>query len=214
MGAGLWARSDFQPGALPFVTAALAVGGFDGALVPRLGHAESGDVSTKASQGGVLTGAGAGALLAASLATQIDVDGDMTANALTLDALFTGAGAGIGVLASKRDDAPVLGMLVAGSAGLLLGGEDVDVLHLLDEQHVVGVRDLARGVQDGHPAGPGLRRDGAQEIDALILERDEEVSAISVGQRAARIWRRNRARTRMATRFRENVSTNSTSTVP
>jgi hypothetical protein len=104
------------------LTAALAVGGFNGALVPRLGHADSSDVSDKSTAGGILAGAGAASLLAASLATQLKIDPDLTLNAVTLDGIFTGAGAGIGILASQRDDAPVIGMLAAGGAGLLLGG--------------------------------------------------------------------------------------------
>ena len=125
LGTGLWARADFHEGSLPLLAAALAVGGFNGALIPRLGHAQSSDVSLKASEGGILAGAGAGSLLAASLATRLDVDPDLTLNAVTLDGIFTGAGAGIGILSSERDDAPVVGMLAAGGAGLLLGG----VLH-------------------------------------------------------------------------------------
>ncbi|HEX7599703.1 MAG TPA: hypothetical protein VF518_15910, partial [Polyangia bacterium] len=133
LGVGLWARADFHEGTLPFLSAAIAIGGFNGALVPRLGHANGNDVTLKSSAGGILAGAGAGSLLAASLATRLDVDPDLTLNALTLDGIFTGAGAGIGILASQRDDAPVMGMLAAGGAGLLLGGALHKQIHLNEE---------------------------------------------------------------------------------
>jgi hypothetical protein len=49
-------------------------------------------------------------------------DSDLIADGMAVDAMFTAAGAGMGALASARADAPVWGMLGAGTAGLVLGG--------------------------------------------------------------------------------------------
>ena len=102
--------------------AAGAVGGWTGAWLPFLGHASSDDVEGKRIAGGLM--AGAGLATAAGLLAEpvLDPDPDLVGNALAIDALFTGAGAGVGALVSTRDDAPVWGMLGAGSAGLVLGG--------------------------------------------------------------------------------------------
>ncbi|MES1208645.1 MAG: hypothetical protein ABUS79_22130, partial [Pseudomonadota bacterium] len=50
------------------------------------------------------------------------IDADLVVNAVAMDAVFTGAGAGVGALASARADAPVAGLLVGGATGLILGG--------------------------------------------------------------------------------------------
>ncbi len=102
--------------------AAAAVGGWTGAWLPSLGHASADDVEAKRIQGGLM--AGAGLATAAGLLAEpvLDPDPDLVGNALALDALFSVAGAGAGALASTRHDAPVWGMLGAGSAGLVLGG--------------------------------------------------------------------------------------------
>src|SRR4029079_2949909 len=47
---------------------------------------------------------------------------DLVGAACVRDLCCAGAGAGAGALASTRDDAPVWGMLGAGTAGLVLGG--------------------------------------------------------------------------------------------
>ena len=102
--------------------AAGAVGGWTGAWLPFLGHASSDDVEGKRIAGGLM--AGAGLATAAGLLAEpvLDPNPDLVGNALAIDALFTGAGAGVGALVSTRDDAPVWGMLGAESAGLVLGG--------------------------------------------------------------------------------------------
>jgi hypothetical protein len=65
------------------------------------------------------------------------VDTDLIGNALLVDALFSGAGAGVGALASRRADAPVWGMLGAGTAGLLLGGGLHDSIDLEESSGLV-----------------------------------------------------------------------------
>ena len=138
MGALVWPRLAFDDVAPTLTVSAGALGGWTGAWLPLLGHADSGDVAGREIAGGLLAGAGlstAGALL---LDPVLRPQPDLIENALVLDAIWTGAGAGIGALASTRDDAPVWGMLTAGTAGLVLGGAlhnsiaitDADAPHL------------------------------------------------------------------------------------
>src|SRR6185295_8075649 len=56
------------------------------------------------------------------LVPALQVDDDLTTNAVAMDVVLSGAGAGIGALASRRADAPVWGLLAGGTAGLLAGG--------------------------------------------------------------------------------------------
>jgi hypothetical protein len=123
MGALVWPRLALDDGNAGMTAmAAAAVGGWTGAWLPSLGHASRDSVDSQHTLGGLL--AGAGLATAASMLGEpaLHPDPDLIANAVTFDVLFTGAGAGVGALASTRDDAPVWGMLTAGTAGLLLGG--------------------------------------------------------------------------------------------
>ena len=125
IGLGLWPRLDFDTDNMLFLSAATAVGGWTGAWSQALGHVSLDGVDSMKVRGGLLAGAGGTSILATVLLPSLHVDRDLLADALVVDALFTGAGAGVGGLASRRADAPVWGMLGAGTAGLLLGG----VLH-------------------------------------------------------------------------------------
>ena len=125
IGLGLWPRLELDGDNLIFLSAATAVGGWTGAWAPVLGHTSLGDVESTKVRGGLLAGAGGASLLATALVPSLHVDRDVVGNALLFDVIFSGAGAGVGGLASRRADAPVWGMLGAGTAGLLLGG----VLH-------------------------------------------------------------------------------------
>ena len=104
------------------ITAATALAGANAAMIPLLGHASSADWDRRRMIGGFLAGAGTASFGATLLAPVVEVDGDLVGNALAMDGLFTGAGAGVGALISERDDAPVAGMLIGGTAGLVLGG--------------------------------------------------------------------------------------------
>ena len=125
IGLGLWPRLELDADNLIFLSAATAVGGWTGGWAPVLGHTSLDDVESTKVRGGLLAGAGGASLLATALVPRLHADRDVVGDALLLDAIFTGAGAGAGGLASRRADAPVWGMLGAGTAGLLLGG----VLH-------------------------------------------------------------------------------------
>jgi hypothetical protein len=125
IGLGLWPHLSFAGDNLIFMSAAAAVGGWTGAWAPVLGHASLGDVETVKVRGGLFAGAGGASILATALVPALHLDRDVVGSALLFDAIFSGAGAGGGALASRRADAPVWGMLGAGTAGLLLGG----VLH-------------------------------------------------------------------------------------
>jgi hypothetical protein len=130
IGLGLWPRLDFDADNMLFLSAASAVGGWTGAWAPVLGHRSLDDVKATKVGGGLLAGAGGASILTTALLPSLHVDRDLLGNALLLDAIFSGAGAGIGGLASRRADAPVWGMLGAGAAGLVLGGvlhESIDV---------------------------------------------------------------------------------------
>ncbi len=122
IGLGLWPRLPFETDDLLFLSAASAVGGWTGAWVPVLGHASLGDVDGMKVRGALLAGAGGASILGTALLPALHVERDLLGDALLLDAIFTGAGAGAGALASRRADAPVWGMLGAGVAGLVLGG--------------------------------------------------------------------------------------------
>jgi hypothetical protein len=112
---------DFNSDNLVALSAAAAVGGWTGAWAQVLGHGSLDEVEMKKVGGGFMAGAGGASLLTSALLPALRVDLDLIGNALLADALFTGAGAGVGALASRRADAPVWGMLGAGTAGLLLG---------------------------------------------------------------------------------------------
>jgi hypothetical protein len=99
-----------------------ALGAWNGLLAPGLGHARFDTVSGQQSSGGFLVGGGAGSLLATALVPALDLDPDLIGNALALDLMLTGAGAGGGALISRRYDASVWGALAGGASGLVLGG--------------------------------------------------------------------------------------------
>jgi hypothetical protein len=151
LGLGLWPRLDFDTDNLLFLTAATAVGGWTGAWAPVLGHASLGDVDDMKVRGGLLAGAGGASILGTALLPALHVERDLLGDALLLDAIFTGAGAGAGALASRRDDAPVWGMLGAGVAGLVLGG---DLHDAIDMEESAGL--MAFGALEGAWAGAWL----------------------------------------------------------
>jgi hypothetical protein len=122
VGALVWPRLELGSDGLLFTAAATTVGGWTGYWVPALGHASSADVSAEVRAGATLAGAGVASFGATLLATAAKPDRDLVEDALVLDAVWAGAGAGVGALASRRDDAPVWGLLGAGTAGLVLGG--------------------------------------------------------------------------------------------
>ena len=137
IGLGLWPRVDFDSDSLLLISATSAVGGWTGAWAPLLGHRTLDDVSGSKVRGGLLAGAGGASILATAFAPSLHVDRDLLGDALLVDAVFSGAGAGAGALASRRADAPVWGMLGAGTAGLLLGGVLHDTIDLEESRGLV-----------------------------------------------------------------------------
>ena len=121
LGAGLWPRLDVHGTDGAFIGTLTALGAWNGLLAPTLGHATAQTVSRRRLTGGALAGVGAGSLLATALVPALEVDADLITNALALNLLLGGAGAGTGALMSGRLDAPVWGALGGGAAGLLLG---------------------------------------------------------------------------------------------
>jgi hypothetical protein len=130
IGATLWPRLELSPADRLAVTAAIGVGGWTGAWTPLLGHARAGEVRSETQWGGLLAGAGGTSFLALALVPRLEIAPDLVGDALLLDGLLSGAGAGAGALASTRADAPVWGLLGAGTAGLVLGGALHDRIHL------------------------------------------------------------------------------------
>ena len=122
LGGLVWPRLDFGPGDAPMTAVATTLGAWTGAWLPALGHANGSEVSSSTTWGGLLAGGGLSSIAASLLAPRLEVDDDLLFDAATSWALFSAAGAGAGALASTRDDAPVWGMLGAGTAGLLVGG--------------------------------------------------------------------------------------------
>jgi hypothetical protein len=122
IGALLWPRVTLDADDRLALSAAIAIGGWTGVWAPALGHADVEQVRGETRVGGLLAGAGATSFLAMALVPPLHLEPDLVADAVVMDALFAGAGAGAGALASARADAPVWGLLGAGTAGLVLGG--------------------------------------------------------------------------------------------
>jgi hypothetical protein len=122
VGAFAWPRLHMDDGDVALTAAATGVGAWTGFWGAALGHASAGDVPATARWGGVLAGAGLSSIGTSLLTPALTVDTDLVTNAIALDALWSGAGAGLGALASGRDDAPVWGLLAGGTGGLVLGG--------------------------------------------------------------------------------------------
>jgi hypothetical protein len=125
LGISSWSRLGrlhLGPGDAEMIGASMALAAWNGALLPGLGHASIDDLNRSRMSGGFLAGAGTASFGAALLAPVVQVDGDLISNAIALDAVFTGAGAGVGALINSRTDAPIAGMLAGGAGGLFLGG--------------------------------------------------------------------------------------------
>jgi hypothetical protein len=121
LGGVVWPRLAFGPDDGAMTAVATALGGWTGLWLPALGHASFSQVSARSTWGGLLAGAGLSSIGASLVAPVVEVDDDFLFDATALYAIFSAAGAGAGALASPRDDAPVWGMLGAGTAGLLAG---------------------------------------------------------------------------------------------
>jgi len=104
-------------GDIALTMAATGLGGWTGYWAAALGHANAGTISDTTRWGGVLAGAGLSSIAASLMTPALTIDTDLVANAVALDALWSGAGAGAGALLSGRDDAPVWGLLGGGTAG-------------------------------------------------------------------------------------------------
>ncbi|HEX7598460.1 MAG TPA: hypothetical protein VF518_09605, partial [Polyangia bacterium] len=121
-GALLWPRLKFDGPSLQLIGSMTALGVWNGVWLPALGHARADEIGSKRLWGGALAGGATASLVATGLASYLTVDADLIANAVTMNAVLAGAGAGVGAMLSDRFDAPVAGMLGGGLAGLLLGG--------------------------------------------------------------------------------------------
>ena len=122
VGASVWPRITLGPGDRGLIGAGTTLGGWTALWLPVLGHASSDDVNSDKMKGALLAGAGLSSFVTSFMTPRLQIDDDLLENAIGLDVLFTGAGAGAGALASTRADAPVWGLLAGGTAGLLLGG--------------------------------------------------------------------------------------------
>jgi hypothetical protein len=122
IGSAAWPRVQMGPGDGGLVFGLMSLGAWNGYWLPSLGQAAKADVRTQDRWGGVLAGAGTGSFLGTALAPLVEVDPDRAGNALGMNVLLGGAGAGAGAMASARHDAVAGGLLAGGAAGLLLGG--------------------------------------------------------------------------------------------
>ena len=121
VGATLWPRITLDDSDPYLIGGLTALGMWNGVWLPALGHAKFSEVSSTQQRGGLLAGGAAASLAATGLASFLRLDKDLMADGLFMDALWTGAGAGAGALASDRVDVPVAAMLGGGLAGLVLG---------------------------------------------------------------------------------------------
>ena len=121
LGGLVWPRLTLGPDDGAMIAVGTTLGAWTGAWLPTLGHASFSDISARKPWGGFLAGAGLSSIGASLLAPVVEVDDDFLLDASASYAIFSAAGAGAGALVSKRDDAPVWGMLGVGTAGLLAG---------------------------------------------------------------------------------------------
>jgi hypothetical protein len=133
VGAALWPRLTFDAGDGSLVEGAGVAAAWAGLWLPALGAARWDDVSRVRMAGGLLAGLGVGTIGASALTPVLAIDGDLVDNALWMDAVFSGAGAGAGVLLSGRADRQAAALLGAGTAGLVLGGALHDRIDLNEE---------------------------------------------------------------------------------
>jgi hypothetical protein len=122
VGGSLWPHLHLEHDDQLAVGATVAVAGWTGGWAPLLGHPRAGDVAGGRRVGAILASGGSASFVAAVLLPPLHVQADLVGDALLLDGLLSGAGAGVGALVTHRDDGPVFGLLGAGTAGLLLGG--------------------------------------------------------------------------------------------
>jgi hypothetical protein len=130
LGATLWPRLSFDEGDSSLVFGAGASAAWVGLWLPALRTARWDDVSRARMTGGALAGVGLGTIAASALVPALAIEPDLVENALWMDAVFSGAGLGAGVVASGRADAQARALLGAGTAGLLLGGALHDQIEL------------------------------------------------------------------------------------
>jgi hypothetical protein len=121
-GAALFPRLQLDDSDAYLIGGLTALGVWNGVWVPALGHARSDEISSRRRWGGALAGGASAALIGTGLASYLKVDTDLMANAALMNVMLAGAGAGAGAMISPRYDAPVIGMLGGGLAGLALGG--------------------------------------------------------------------------------------------
>jgi hypothetical protein len=121
VGATLWPRLTLDD-TDPYLIGSLTVlGMWNGVWLPALGHSKFSDVNHTQQVGGLLAGGAAASLAGTGLASFLRVDKDLMFDGLLMDALWTGAAAGAGALASDRSDVRVAAALGGGLAGLVLG---------------------------------------------------------------------------------------------
>jgi hypothetical protein len=104
----------------PFLALAGGQGAWLGAWLPYALHGR--EASDRERAGALALGGFGGLGTAALLSGVVRPDEDLVTNAVVLDIVFSGAGAGAGALLSEDDRAPVWGMLGAGLGGFALGG--------------------------------------------------------------------------------------------
>jgi hypothetical protein len=121
VGATLWPRITLDDTDPYLIGSLAALGMWNGAWLPALGRANFSEVSSTQQAGGLLAGGATAALAATGLASFLRVDQDLILDGMFMDALWTGAAAGAGALASDRSDVRVAAMLVGGLTGLVLG---------------------------------------------------------------------------------------------
>ena len=121
VGAGLWSRLEPEGTDAAMITTLSLLGAWNGAWATLLGHTEDESLDGREISGGLLTGAGAGSLLATALVPTLSLEPDLLIDAVAMNLLLTGAGAGAGALFSTRFDAPIWGLMGGGATGLLLG---------------------------------------------------------------------------------------------
>lgn len=127
LGALAWPRVELTPSRSKLIRNATLISSWTGLWLPATAYTSIGDGFSnhalgRRMLGGVLAGAGAGSIVSSLAASSFELDDDALDDAAAGYLIWSGAGAGAGALFFQDDNAPVIGMLGAGTTGMVAYG--------------------------------------------------------------------------------------------